>query len=104
MQTFPSSGHGRFFILSLHQYGYVGRWLNPGRQTVGALDLGGASTQITFVSREEIEDSENNMTLRLYGQDYSLYTHSYLCYGQNEVLRRLLAHLLTVHLGLNTTS
>ncbi|KAK2827675.1 hypothetical protein Q7C36_018601 [Tachysurus vachellii] len=84
-----------YLLENFIKYGFVGRWLNSGRQTVGALDLGGASTQITFVSKEKIEDLENSMTLRLYGQDYSLYTHSYLCYGQNEVLRRLLAHLLT---------
>ncbi|KAK3555476.1 hypothetical protein QTP86_017025, partial [Hemibagrus guttatus] len=84
-----------YLLENFIKYGFVGRWLNSGRQTVGALDLGGASTQITFVSKEETEDFENSMTLRLYGQDYSLYTHSYLCYGQNEVLRRLLAHLLT---------
>lgn len=83
----------RFF----HQYDFVGRWLNPGRPTVGALDLGGASTQITFFSQEEVEDLETSMTLRLYGQNYTLYTHSYLCYGKAEALRRLLAHLLTVH-------
>ncbi|KAG7320782.1 hypothetical protein KOW79_015197 [Hemibagrus wyckioides] len=77
------------------KYGFAGRWRNADRDTFGALDLGGASTQITFVSNDEIEDSENSMTLRLYGQNYYLYTHSYLCYGQNEVLRRLLAHLLT---------
>lgn len=86
-------------VLFLHQYGFVGRWLNPGRPTVGALDLGGASTQITFVNQEEVEDLEDSMTLRLYGQNYSLYTHSYLCYGKTEVLHRLLAHLLTVLLA-----
>lgn len=85
-----------FFILLFHQYGFIGRWLNPGKQTVGALDLGGASTQITFINQEKMEDLDNSMTLRLYGRDYSLYTHSYLCYGTNEVLRRLLAHLLKV--------
>ncbi|MCI4386953.1 hypothetical protein PGIGA_G00068740 [Pangasianodon gigas] len=84
-----------YLLENFIKYGFVGRWLNPGRQTVGALDLGGASTQITFVNQEEVEDLENSMTLRLYGQDYSLYTHSYLCYGATEVLRRLLAHLIT---------
>ncbi|XP_076845030.1 ectonucleoside triphosphate diphosphohydrolase 2 isoform X2 [Brachyhypopomus gauderio] len=84
-----------YLLENFIKYGFIGQWLNPGRQTVGALDLGGASTQITFATQEEVEDEDDHMTLRLYGQDYSLYTHSYLCYGKAEVLRRLLAHLLT---------
>eukprot|EP00063_Salmo_salar_P052055 XP_014026890.1 PREDICTED: ectonucleoside triphosphate diphosphohydrolase 2-like [Salmo salar] len=34
------------------------------------------------------------MELRLYGRDYHPYTQSFLCYGRDEVLRRLLAHLV----------
>ncbi len=78
------------------QYGYVGRWLNSGRKTVGALDLGGASTQITFETPETVENELNSITLRLYGQEYSLYTHSYLCYGKEEALRQILAYLVEV--------
>ena len=63
---------------------------------MGALDFGGASTQITVVTQEELEDKRDWMSLRLYGQEYSLYTHSFLCYGRDQVLRRILAHLFTV--------
>lgn len=80
------------------QYGFVGRWLNPGRESIGALDLGGASTQITFETSEKVEDKDNMMKLKLYGQTYSLYTQSFLCYGQDQFLRKLLAHLITVQL------
>ncbi|KAI4885052.1 hypothetical protein NFI96_015973, partial [Prochilodus magdalenae] len=83
-----------YLLENFIKYGFVGHWMNPGRQTVGALDLGGASTQITFVTPDKVEDEKNRMTLRLYGQDYSLYTHSYLCYGKEEFLRRLLALLI----------
>lgn len=78
------------------QYGLVGRWLNAGRETVGALDFGGASTQITFLTHDRVEDKEKGNTLRLYGQDYTLYTHSFLCYGRDQMLRKLLAHLMQV--------
>lgn len=63
---------------------------------MGALDFGGASTQITFVTQEKVEDALDMMKLRLYGHEYTVYTHSFLCYGQDQVLKRLLAHLLKV--------
>lgn len=63
---------------------------------MGALDFGGASTQITFATQEEVEDKRDLMKLHLYGQEYSLYTHSFLCYGQDQVLKRLLAHIVKV--------
>ncbi|KAK9974963.1 hypothetical protein ABG768_023027 [Culter alburnus] len=77
------------------KYGFVGQWLSPGRGTVGALDFGGASTQITFVTKQTVENKNNLMKLRLYRQDYLIYTQSFLCYGRDQVLLRLLAHLMT---------
>lgn len=85
-----------FWSFLAAQYGFVGRWLNPGRATIGALDLGGASTQITFETSEKVEDEDNAMELKLYGQTYRLYTQSFLCYGQDQFLRKLLARLITV--------
>ncbi|RVE65410.1 hypothetical protein OJAV_G00116270 [Oryzias javanicus] len=76
------------------KYGFIGRWMSPGRTTVGALDLGGASTQITFATRERVEEKQNTMKMLLYGQTYSLYTHSFLCYGINQVYMRMLAHVV----------
>lgn len=61
------------------------------QKTFGALDLGGASTQITFVPENQtIESPENAMYFRLYGKDYSLYTHSFLCYGMDQALLKKL--------------
>lgn len=78
------------------QYGWVGRWFRPRKGTLGALDLGGASTQITFETAGPVEDPAGEVHLRLYGQHYRVYTHSHLCYGRDQVLRRLLAHALQV--------
>uniref|UniRef100_A0A3P8TIC8 Ectonucleoside triphosphate diphosphohydrolase 2 n=1 Tax=Amphiprion percula TaxID=161767 RepID=A0A3P8TIC8_AMPPE len=75
-------------------YGFEGHWFSPSRPTVGALDFGGASTQITFATEEKIEDKHDVMKLRLYGHEYSLYTHSFLCYGQDQFLKRLMAHII----------
>lgn len=70
--------------------------MSPSKPTVGALDFGGASTQITFETRDKIEDDTDMIRLRLYGYEYSVYTHSFLCYGQGQVLKRLMAHLVKV--------
>lgn len=78
------------------QCGLVGSWLNPGRDTIGALDLGGASTQITFETSEPLENSTNSMELMLYGKSYKIYTKSFLCYGQDQFLKKLIAHLIKV--------
>ncbi|KAJ8339468.1 hypothetical protein SKAU_G00362540 [Synaphobranchus kaupii] len=83
-----------YLLENFIKYGFLGRWMSPGRETVGALDFGGASTQITFLTRDTVEEEKNSMTLRLYGQNYTLYTHSFFCYGQDQMLRRLLARLL----------
>lgn len=83
-----------YLLENFIKYGFVGRWFSPGRPTVGALDFGGASTQITFATQEEVEDKKDMMKMRLYGQEYSLYTHSFLCYGRDQILKRLLAHMV----------
>ncbi|XP_008052389.1 ectonucleoside triphosphate diphosphohydrolase 1 isoform X2 [Carlito syrichta] len=62
------------------------------QETFGALDLGGASTQITFVPQNQtIESPDNALQFRLYGKDYSVYTHSFLCYGKDQALLQKLA-------------
>ncbi|KAI4530636.1 hypothetical protein MG293_019525 [Ovis ammon polii] len=62
------------------------------QETYGALDLGGASTQITFVPRNETTESpDNNLYFRLYGKNYNVYTHSFLCYGKDQALFQKLA-------------
>lgn len=72
-------------------------WVHPnGAETVGALDLGGASTQISFVAEEKVGQNNSSTTVSLYGYEYMLYTHSFQCYGRNEAERRFLALLLQV--------
>nr|XP_056706113.1 ectonucleoside triphosphate diphosphohydrolase 1 [Euleptes europaea] len=59
--------------------------------TTGALDLGGASTQITFVpDQEKLESQGDVVDFYLYGKNYTLYTHSFLCYGKDQALRQKL--------------
>lgn len=65
--------------------------------SVGALDLGGASTQISFIpNHTQTVPKDFRFDLSLYGHNYSLYTHSFLCYGVNEAALRLQAILVEV--------
>ncbi|XP_016107049.1 ectonucleoside triphosphate diphosphohydrolase 1-like isoform X1 [Sinocyclocheilus grahami] len=66
---------------------YLSKNLRKPTGTLGALDLGGASTQITFVPQQNIESYDNSIDFRLYGNDYHLYTHSFLCYGKDQALK-----------------
>ncbi|KAH0615620.1 hypothetical protein JD844_005078 [Phrynosoma platyrhinos] len=66
-----------YLLENFIKYGWIGQWVRPKKKTLGAMDLGGASTQITFETPEEIESRPANaVTLRLYGQTYKVYTHS----------------------------
>nr|KAF6280266.1 ectonucleoside triphosphate diphosphohydrolase 8 [Pipistrellus kuhlii] len=79
----------------LVKYSFSGEWIRPPEGTlVGALDMGGASTQITFVPEGPIRDQSTQASFRLYGFEHRVYTHSYLCYGRDQALTRLLARLV----------
>uniref|UniRef100_A0A8C8BRW9 Ectonucleoside triphosphate diphosphohydrolase 8 n=1 Tax=Otus sunia TaxID=257818 RepID=A0A8C8BRW9_9STRI len=83
-----------YLLETLVKCSFTGEWTHPpAEDVVGALDLGGASTQITFLPGTTIDDSSTRSLLRLYGANYSIYTHSYLCYGQNQALKMLMASL-----------
>ncbi|KAM9074864.1 ectonucleoside triphosphate diphosphohydrolase 3 isoform 3-T3 [Megaptera novaeangliae] len=72
-------------------------WVHPnGKETTGALDLGGASTQISFAVEEKNVglNTRDIVKVSLYGYEYTLYTHSFQCYGRNEAEKRFLAILL----------
>lgn len=62
-------------------------------RTVGSLDLGGASTQIAFVPSPvptTLEKTADMFPLKLFGGQYDVYSHSFLCYGKNEAERRVM--------------
>ncbi|XP_053570244.1 ectonucleoside triphosphate diphosphohydrolase 3 [Bombina bombina] len=70
-------------------------WVRPeGAETTGALDLGGASTQISFIPEMSEQNVNNTVEVTLYGYQYNVYTHSFQCYGRDEAEKRLLAALV----------
>ncbi|KAM9837455.1 ectonucleoside triphosphate diphosphohydrolase 1 isoform 2-T2 [Aulostomus maculatus] len=100
LQKFPFSYQGARILTGQEEgafgwvtVNYLDDRLKQGLATTGALDLGGASTQISFVSDNYngSESPSNSVNFRLYGNDYNLYTHSFLCYGKDQVLRLALA-------------
>ncbi|NWT65198.1 ENTP5 diphosphohydrolase, partial [Prunella himalayana] len=64
---------------------FAGQLSGQNQQTVGILDLGGASTQITFLPQFEEtlkETPEDFLTsFEMFNSTYKLYTHSYLGFG-----------------------
>lgn len=63
--------------------------------TFGALDLGGASTQITFAPKESPEQHGYNLTMG--GITYNLYTFSFLDYGNDRALARKFDSLIDAY-------
>ncbi|CAG5120553.1 unnamed protein product [Candidula unifasciata] len=55
----------------------------PDTEAVGVLEMGGGSTQITFVPRNPLYDGEFQVTVR--GRTFELYVHSYLQFGINAI-------------------
>ncbi|XP_063792307.1 ectonucleoside triphosphate diphosphohydrolase 8-like [Pseudophryne corroboree] len=80
-----------YLLESFMKYSFSGKWVRPISSNIfGALDLGGASTQISFIPNVDIQDAKERADFRLYGFPYSIYTHSFLCYGQNQALKQML--------------
>ncbi|XP_013809900.1 ectonucleoside triphosphate diphosphohydrolase 8-like [Apteryx mantelli] len=113
MQEYPVDFHGARIITGEEEgaYGWITinylldsftkyypkehMWVHPEVASIfGALDLGGASTQISFIPKGSVIKWNETSKFTLYGYNYNIYTHSYLCYGQNEVLKRLAKELI----------
>ncbi|XP_010554315.1 PREDICTED: probable apyrase 6 isoform X2 [Tarenaya hassleriana] len=63
-------------------------------QTTGIIELGGASAQVTFVSSEPVP-SEFSRTISFGNISYSLYSHSFLHFGQNAAHEKLWESLVS---------
>ena len=60
---------------------------NESKGTVGGVEMGGASSQVTFLSPDR--NAVKAYKLRVAGETYPLYTHSYLGYGQEEARKKV---------------
>ncbi|BHF60607.1 hypothetical protein SprV_0100357200 [Sparganum proliferum] len=73
----------------------------PAYETVGMLDLGGASTQIAFVPTKD-GSAQHTMPISMFGQSYNLYSYSFLCYGKEANGQRYIAQIISEAKNLNT--
>uniref|UniRef100_A0A674JLR1 Ectonucleoside triphosphate diphosphohydrolase 2 n=1 Tax=Terrapene triunguis TaxID=2587831 RepID=A0A674JLR1_9SAUR len=86
-----------YLLENFIKYGWIGRWSRSRKGTVGVMTIGGASTQITFKIKERSADPENEVTLRLYGQEHRVYTHHFLCSGTDQLRKKLLLKAIQDH-------
>ncbi|CAL8114934.1 unnamed protein product [Orchesella dallaii] len=62
--------------------------------TSGAMDLGGASTQISFEVSDSFKDSENVYPITLFGNRFYIFSQSFICHGVVQSLMRYRAALV----------
>ena len=63
---------------------FISYFISDASDRIGVLEMGGASAQITFLP--EVDPLADKFPVQVLGEYYSLYTHSYLGYGQEAVL------------------
>lgn len=63
----------------------------PANKTFGVLNLGTASSEITFYTPNTIQNPKENYSGTVFGSTYNLYSRSNLCYGIETLRVRYLA-------------
>ncbi|DBB01407.1 hypothetical protein WJX77_012567 [Trebouxia sp. C0004] len=66
-----------------------------GSGTVGAVDLGGSSLEVSFVPGDSTHAGDSQVNVTVLGTEYSLYTYVHHSYGLNDAFDRSVAHLLS---------
>ncbi|XP_019366010.1 PREDICTED: ectonucleoside triphosphate diphosphohydrolase 2-like isoform X2 [Gavialis gangeticus] len=79
-----------YLLENFIKYAWTGHWIHSRKGTVGVMTLRRDSLQITFMLKGESQDPEKEVMLQLYGHTYKVNTHTFLCYGRDQVLKRLL--------------
>ncbi|VDL57985.1 unnamed protein product [Hymenolepis diminuta] len=65
----------------------------PAEDLLGALNMGGASSQIAFYTTAAIQSADDKYDGVVFGKEYNLYCHTNLCYGIGTLRDRYLALL-----------
>jgi len=84
-RTLSGEEEGAFAWISLN---YLrGFFTQDGVEDYGVVETGGASTQMTFLTEGNILSNKFNVIINQ--KLYPLYTHSYLYFGQEQVIKRI---------------
>ena len=87
-KTITGSEEGVFGWLAVN---YQLGTLNENSESIGVVDMGGASVQIAFPVKNTSDiDGKDIQELDIYGQHVTLFVHSFLGLGQNEVAHQFL--------------
>uniref|UniRef100_A0A7M4FYV1 Ectonucleoside triphosphate diphosphohydrolase 2-like n=1 Tax=Crocodylus porosus TaxID=8502 RepID=A0A7M4FYV1_CROPO len=78
-----------YLLENFIKYAWTGHWIQSRKGTVGVMTLRRDFLQMTFTLKGESQDPEKEVMLQLYGHTYKVNTHSFLCYGRDQVLKRL---------------
>ena len=74
---------------------HIGALKSSSKETIGVMDIGGASVQVVFpIQKNDEPNKGSQVELELYGRHINLFVHSFLGLGQNEM----------AHQHLDTTS
>lgn len=89
-QTISGQDEGLYGWLSVNYQ--TGALMDEAQPSAGVLDMGGASVEVTFpVGTDTVAFRPHDIKrIRLYGRTHTLFTHSFLGLGQNEVAHQFL--------------
>jgi hypothetical protein len=88
-KTLTGNQEGLYDWLSVNYH--MGSFDSPTNQTIGVMDMGGASVQIAFpIVKNSNINNQSQVEFDLYGTHYNLYVHSFLGLGQTEMSHQFL--------------
>lgn len=82
-RTIPGDEEGVYAWIATNYH--LNRLNQTEKPLIGVMDIGGASVQIVFPMKEVTRGSKDEFPIDLYGQHYTVYSHSFLGLGQNEM-------------------
>lgn len=88
-KTITGNEEGLYDWLSVNYH--LGNFTSGNNQSIGIMDMGGASVQIVFpITENSAINEKSQIKIDIYGQHYNLYVHSFLGLGQTEVSHQFL--------------
>lgn len=88
-KTITGNEEGLYDWLSVNYH--LGRLNSTNTQSIGVMDMGGASVQIVFpIAPNQAIDDKSQVKISVYGKEYNLFIRSFLGLGQTEMSHQFL--------------